>query len=460
LLSALLYDILIDMNKKFINFYFAAAIFIYVFALALFIKNTFSEYSAGSERCITLSDEYIKNFSEETLTKAIRELEKSNDIAAFSVKQDGKMVAARNESFNFEETTRFIHAKTASISETEPSLTVSLAVYKLNPAAIFENAKKSFFIILGCTLFTIILIILEPLFNKGKEKNKDSDFFDENDIESTVEEENTGTSQDVENNLEDITGAIPTNEENSLNQEGNRESATTLIKEEADATPSVKNAAYSEAVEGIEKEDVKSKETEDPLTADQQHQENDDSLQAVQTEKSTDKEDFDIDIFPKEEKIEIQTLDNTETPLNKKLSELLTDKNREIALFLLCYSGTDELIIENIKSFIIGSYFAEDMIFSYNSSTLALIKPDTDIDAAEDFAADFHNALTEQVMTEKSEISFNIGISSRATRNISAGRLVTEANEALKHAVEDKESHIIGFHVDIEKYNEFMKSKE
>lgn len=451
------------MNKKFINFYFVAAIITYIFAIALFVKNTVNEYSAGAQRCVTLSDKYIKSFSEKTLSQAVRELENSNDIAAFSVKQNGKMIALKNESFNFEETTRFIQAITTPVSKGESPIIVSIAVYKLNPAAIFINAKKSFFIILGCTLVTIILIILEPLFNKEKNKKQDSDSSNEADAENALEEENSETSPDGEINLENNAETMPANTESGLNPAENNKLAETPDNEEADTVAVEEDSVYTEDTGSFgETGDLNGKENTSAPAEDSSVQENNDSIQTEQTENTSVKEDFDIDIFPKEEKIEIQTLDDIENPLNKKLSELLADNNKEISLFLLCYSGTnsDELITENIKSFITDSYFTEDMIFSYNNRTLALIKPDTDIDAAEDFAADFHNALTEQVRSEKSEISFNIGISSRATRSITAERLVTEANEALKHALEDEESHIIGFHVDIEKYNEFMRAKE
>ncbi|MDY5049536.1 MAG: hypothetical protein SPF11_08350 [Treponema porcinum] len=41
---------------------------------------------------------------------------------------------------------------------------------------------------------------------------------------------------------------------------------------------------------------------------------------------------------------------------------------------------------------------------------------------------------------------------------LSAERLITEADEALRHAVEEETSKIIGFHVDIEKYRQFIKN--
>ena len=78
------------------------------------------------------------------------------------------------------------------------------------------------------------------------------------------------------------------------------------------------------------------------------------------------------------------------------------------------------------------------------------------IDEAETFASKFNATLTEELSGKL----VKVGISSRATRKITAERLITEVVEALKHSQSDNESNIIGFHVDIEKYNEYLKASE
>ena len=50
-----------------------------------------------------------------------------------------------------------------------------------------------------------------------------------------------------------------------------------------------------------------------------------------------------------------------------------------------------------------------------------------------------------------------IGISTRSIRMVSGERLLLEADQALVHAQEDKDSPVIAFRVDAQKYRNFME---
>ena len=411
------------MSKKFISFYFVLAVAVYIFSIALFIKNTVYEYKDGSKTCITLSNTIKNDFSTKGMAKAVKALDSNPDVAAFTVKKNGLSVAGRNENFNFEETSRFIHSDIWTLSD-EENTTVSIALFKLKPAAIFNNAKTSFLIILACTLLTMLLLILDPVFSPAKKENY-----------STVDESVNPEDEEINTEEADIT-------ENSTEDSGSSEEEDISLPDSEPEVDRIEEPAHEPA-----------ENTEASLTQAEATAEN--------NQNPENQEDFDIEIFPQDDSVKIESLEE-ESPLSEKINSILSDNKAEVSLFLLCYVGTekDEEITEHVKSFIQDAYFPEDAIFTLNENTLALVKVDTDIDQAEDFAADFHKALTEQVLSEKSGIQFDIGISSRATRTITAARLITEAKEALKHAISDNESHIIGFHVDIEKYNEFMKNRK
>ncbi|MEE1212000.1 MAG: hypothetical protein UHO11_05845 [Treponema sp.] len=411
------------MSKKFISFYFVLAVAVYIFSIALFIKNTVYEYKDGSKTCITLSNTIKNDFSTKGMAKAVKALDSNPDVAAFTVKKNGLSVAGRNENFNFEETSRFIHSDIWTLSD-EENTTVSIALFKLKPAAIFNNAKTSFLIILACTLLTMLLLILDPVFSPAKKENY-----------STVDESVNLEDEEINTEEADIT-------ENSTEDSGSSEEEDISLPDSEPEVDRIEEPAHEPA-----------ENTETSLTQAEATAEN--------NQNPENQEDFDIEIFPQDDSVKIESLEE-ESPLSEKINSILSDNKAEVSLFLLCYVGTekDEEITEHVKSFIQDAYFPEDAIFTLNENTLALVKADTDIDQAEDFAADFHKALTEQVLSEKSGIQFDIGISSRATRTITAARLITEAKEALKHAISDNESHIIGFHVDIEKYNEFMKNRK
>lgn len=411
------------MSKKFISFYFVLAVAVYIFSIALFIKNTVYEYKHGSKTCITLSNTIKNDFSTKGMAKAVKALDSNPDVAAFTIKKNGLSVAGRNENFNFEETSRFIHSDIWTLSD-EENTTVSIALFKLKPAAIFNNAKTSFLIILACTLLTMLLLILDPVFSPAKKENY-----------STVDESVNPEDEEINTEEADIT-------ENSTEDSGSSEEEDISLPDSEPEVDQIEEPAHEPA-----------ENTETSLTQAEATAEN--------NQNPENQEDFDIEIFPQDDSVKIESLEE-ESPLSEKINSILSDNKAEVSLFLLCYVGTekDEEITEHVKSFIQDAYFPEDAIFTLNGNTLALVKADTDIDQAEDFAADFHKALTEQVLSEKSGIQFDIGISSRATRTITAARLITEAKEALKHAISDNESHIIGFHVDIEKYNEFMKNRK
>lgn len=411
------------MSKKFISFYFVLAVAVYIFSIALFIKNTVYEYKHGSKTCITLSNTIKNDFSTKGMAKAVKALDSNPDVAAFTVKKNGLSVAGRNENFNFEETSRFIHSDIWTLSD-EENTTVSIALFKLKPAAIFNNAKTSFLIILACTLLTMLLLILDPVFSPAKKENY-----------STVDESVNPEDEEINPEKADIT-------ENSTEDSGSSEEDDISLPDSEPEVDRIEEPAPEPA-----------ENTEASLTQAEATAENNQNPET--------QEDFDIEIFPQDDSVKNESLEE-ESPLSEKINSILSDNKAEVSLFLLCYVGTekDEEITEHVKSFIQDAYFPEDAIFTLNGNTLALVKADTDIDQAEDFAADFHKALTEQVLSEKSGIQFDIGISSRATRTITAARLITEAKEALKHAISDNESHIIGFHVDIEKYNEFMKNRK
>lgn len=111
----------------------------------------------------------------------------------------------------------------------------------------------------------------------------------------------------------------------------------------------------------------------------------------------------------------------------------------------------------NISQKLIDLFLIKD-IYSINNDIIAIIKADQNIDQAEDFADSVFNQIKNEC--ESFCKTPFIGISSRSTRMLSAERLINEAREALNHALEDPSLPIIGFHVDIEKYREYLKNSQ
>ena len=53
-------------------------------------------------------------------------------------------------------------------------------------------------------------------------------------------------------------------------------------------------------------------------------------------------------------------------------------------------------------------------------------------------------------------IYLKIGISSVSSRIVSAERLITEAEQAVFHALEDKSTPVVAFRVNAQKYREYI----
>jgi len=101
----------------------------------------------------------------------------------------------------------------------------------------------------------------------------------------------------------------------------------------------------------------------------------------------------------------------------------------------------------------------KDLAFEYKKDGCTAIFQNMDIDKAIKIAEELHT----QIITELSKAAlYNntaIGISTRSLRLISGARLANESEQALEHALEDKESPIIAFKVNPEKYRNYLASE-
>ena len=113
-----------------------------------------------------------------------------------------------------------------------------------------------------------------------------------------------------------------------------------------------------------------------------------------------------------------------------------------------------------ICEYLLEEFQFRDMIFEFGEDGFAVIKTDMSIEQAENLAGLIHTKLSQLIAGYdfNPTLACYIGISSRSIRMLSAERLIMEAKEALNHSIEDKDSPITGFHVDIEKYREFLNN--
>jgi hypothetical protein len=101
-----------------------------------------------------------------------------------------------------------------------------------------------------------------------------------------------------------------------------------------------------------------------------------------------------------------------------------------------------------------------DLIFEYGERGLWVIQPNHSLE--QDLAAseEFNNRILAKLPRSGfSKIDLRFGISSRSGRLINAERIMLEAREALKRAIEDAVSHIVAFKSDPEKYRQYVGSR-
>jgi hypothetical protein len=101
-----------------------------------------------------------------------------------------------------------------------------------------------------------------------------------------------------------------------------------------------------------------------------------------------------------------------------------------------------------------------DLIFEYGERGLWVIQPNHNLE--QDLAAseEFNNRILAKLpRPESSRIDLRFGISSRAGRLINAERIMLEAREALKRAIEDTVSHVVAFKSDPEKYRQYVSGR-
>ena len=111
---------------------------------------------------------------------------------------------------------------------------------------------------------------------------------------------------------------------------------------------------------------------------------------------------------------------------------------------LLINSGTANL--KNLAASVLDVFPIRDLIFEYDSSSVAVILPDKDLDRALREAREFQHKAYPRTT------ALSLGLSARNGRLISSDRVLAEADRALKQAVSGNGGGIVAFRADPDKY--------
>ena len=287
-------------------------------------------------------------------------------------------------------------------------------MYLLRPASIRFYARNSFVIIFIITIITILLIITLTVSEKDTIKIEE--------VEDSDNEEPQITYDEFEKSLSESDVDIVT-DKNLENQvtEDEKTILEPVVSSEPESTPAVQEAELpSNAVKPMEIE-------------------------------QTDNNPYGL-FSPKSgigwESYLLTRLDNE---LNRA-----TSSEFDLAVFIIKIQDIekDDEKLKQVCDYLTIQFQFKDMLFEYKEDCIVAIKISMSLDDAITFADKLHSDI-EDITAD----TCYIGISTRTIRIISGERLLQEAEEALNHAQEEKDTPIIAFRANAEKYRQYLEQK-
>ncbi len=393
-----------------INFFSILVLLIFAGSIFYFFNAIHTDYKQGLSRSEKIFKE-ISTFAENSPEQIKSDMftEEKGILSAKYSKNNKTLTAIPDEQTSTQVTnSKLVKVFYKTIVSEEDTYELKIAFYILRPNVIYTAARNSFIIILAATLATVAMLI----FISAKTKK-------------VAENEETFGEEISTENIEEI----PENENEEKNNSNNE---------------SENVETFQEQIEIPEEEII----TE---------AENENSEPPVQLGKTEISEEIPEDAYYDEQKV-MQNAKTSEDSftlkerINFELTKAAADE-QDFSLLLIEIKNSEKK--SDIEKFLVDNYGKRN-VFNYNDETFALLKENTDIDEAEDKASLIEN----NIRTIYDEQNLAIGISSRSIRTITADRLLAEAEEALNHAKTDPDSRIVGFHVDIEKYQEFLENSK
>lgn len=111
----------------------------------------------------------------------------------------------------------------------------------------------------------------------------------------------------------------------------------------------------------------------------------------------------------------------------------------------------------------VAEFFSfKDLAFERGPEGFAVILPNIDVDHGLRMAEEFHRKLAAILgggRPPSDRLSFFMGLSSRAGRLVDSGRVIEESESALAKAMADRDSRIVAFRPDPDKYRLYLASK-
>lgn len=494
------------------NYFTVAVCTVYIAAVLAFAASLIFEYSGGTkraqERFTSLTKDLSRNLKENNtgsaeFSRAILEsLGNVSDIAAIQVSSDGKLLFSYPVSIDENKTASspLIKQLSTSVKGGENSAVLTAALYTLKPSSIYYKGRVAFLVILAATLAaTLNLIIVSKKDTDGDgqedtdaEKDGAEDYFFEEEMpdyekvarkETDAKEDATVYGNDAEEEaaVSERTDA----EESAVTRNDVAEVAAVAEVTAAEDTAvsevtAGNNAVAEENSYGTEIDSDKTLDFEDQTDIEEtipSVQEKEPVLENGQNAGEEEGAAAEDASFAEEIHEEPSLAENNVAPVGlfdektgfgweqymptRLDSELIraASSEQDLALFTVRIPGIDWTTPEGKETASIIKDWVKfnDLVFDYGSDGFTAIFQNQNTDAALAEAEKTHTEIVSVLKRANSsaETPF-VGISTRSLRLISGKRLFNESEQALFHAMEDKDSPIVAFRVNPDKYRSYL----
>ena len=498
--------------KAKINYFTVAVCTVYIAAVLAFAASLIFEYSGGTkraqERFTSLTKDLSRNLKENDIGSAefsraiLESLGNVSDIAAIQVSSDGKLLFSYPVSIDENKTVSspLIKQLSTSVKGGENSAVLTAALYTLKPSSIYYKGRVAFLVILAATLAAALNLIIVSKKDTDGDGQEDTDaekdgaedyFFEEEmpDYEKVARKETDakddatvyGNDAEEEAAVSERTDA----EESAVTRNDVAEVAAVAEVTAAEDTAvsevtAGNNAVAEENSYGTEIDSDKTLDFEDQTDIEEtipSVQEKEPVLENGQNAGEEEGAAAEDASFAEEIHEEPSLAENNVAPVGlfdektgfgweqymptRLDSELIraASSEQDLALFTVRIPGIDWTTPEGKETASIIKDWVKfnDLVFDYGSDGFTAIFQNQNTDAALAEAEKTHTEIVSVLKRANSsaETPF-VGISTRSLRLISGKRLFNESEQALFHAMEDKDSPIVAFRVNPDKYRSYL----
>ena len=453
------------MKNRFIIIYSVFASLIFVFSICFFGYNLYSEYSFNQNRAakkykylVATVDRAFSN-QEQTSEQALISIKKmigdGADFSYIEIKEDNNSILLYPTGTKKKETeSKLTKPFQSSIKINDTYYQITANIYLIKPSSVYYYARTSFLIVLIITVITIIMIVYIGMTESKSEIEYEEEKNDQ------LSEENKYADSDEDYLKDDENATIDLNDEQSISDKNDD------MQTEATSETAIETTKEIDCLEQKQEADESLTKTEDvpQLSSEKTQQQSEEYQQLGESQQKAELPYAEVEPLEIKENNSPSGLFDPETGIGWELY-LMTRLDNEIdraiaseidlSIFVIKISGENHSTekFKNVCNYLSIQFQFKDLIFEYKDDCIVCIKLSTDIEEALIFADKIYEDISDMIEKDRC----NIGISSRSIRIVSGERILLEATQALEHSLREKDSPVIAFKVDSEKYRKFLE---